>query len=379
MNLNFWPKMYGGGGSGGGGGSATGGGRSGSEGSAEKRPIQPTPVGALRFNTDSARLEYFDGSQYVNITTDSPERHTGSTRGLSFSNRVSDPSVVNTIDLINIDTLGNAVDFGDISESDQNNGDACGNRTRGIYAGGRGPGNTNVISFVQFANLGDTQDFGDLVAQRRAVSAGSNSTRGIFIGGNDGSNSDNHIQYITISSTGDTVDFGDAQQVVWNAKSVNSPTRQVSMGGLSPYTPYTNNVEYVTMSTLGNSANFGELPEFKGHGAPICSATRGIIAGGAGGPNANSASGQNTIHVITITTLGDAVDFGDTCIQTGGAPSGASSCTRGVIMGGIFSGSYVNTISHISISSMGDAVDFGDMVQVGGSREGASNGHGGLG
>ena len=36
-------------------------------------------------------------------------------------------------------------------------------------------------------------------------------------------------------------------------------------------------------------------------------------------PNANSASGQNTIHVITITTLGDAVDFGDTCIQSGEA------------------------------------------------------------
>ena len=33
----------------------------------EQRPIQPTPVGALRFNTDNLRLEYFDGNQYVNI------------------------------------------------------------------------------------------------------------------------------------------------------------------------------------------------------------------------------------------------------------------------------------------------------------------------
>ena len=48
----------------------------------EQRPIQPTPVGALRFNTDSAKLEYFDGNQYVNITTDSPEANTGGTRGL---------------------------------------------------------------------------------------------------------------------------------------------------------------------------------------------------------------------------------------------------------------------------------------------------------
>ena len=43
----------------------------------EQRLIQPTPVGALRFNTDSAKLEYFDGNQYVNITTDSPEQNTG--------------------------------------------------------------------------------------------------------------------------------------------------------------------------------------------------------------------------------------------------------------------------------------------------------------
>ena len=137
----------------------------------EQRPIQTTPVGALRFNNTTAQLEYFDGNEFVNITTDSVQQNAGTTRGLSFSNRVSDPSTVNTIDLVNIDTTGDAVDFGDLSESDQNNGDACGNRTRGIYAGGRGPGNTNVISFVNFSVPGNTQDFGDLVAARRAVSA----------------------------------------------------------------------------------------------------------------------------------------------------------------------------------------------------------------
>ena len=48
-------------------------------------------------------------------------------------------------------------------------------------------------------------------------------------------------------------------------------------------------------------------------------------------------------------------------------------------MGGLFSGSYVNTISYKTITSSADMLDFGDMVQVGGSREGTSNGHGGLG
>ena len=46
----------------------------------KQRPIQPTPVGAFRFNTDTAKLEYFDGNQYVNITTDSSQKNTGGTR-----------------------------------------------------------------------------------------------------------------------------------------------------------------------------------------------------------------------------------------------------------------------------------------------------------
>jgi len=40
----------------------------------QQPPIQPTPVGALRFNTDSAKLEYFDGNQYVNITQTHPKQ-----------------------------------------------------------------------------------------------------------------------------------------------------------------------------------------------------------------------------------------------------------------------------------------------------------------
>ena len=81
----------------------------------EQPPIQTTPVGALRFNNTTAQLEYFDGNEFVNITTDSVQQNAGTTRGLSFSNRVSDPNTVNTIDLVNIDTTGDAVDFGDLA------------------------------------------------------------------------------------------------------------------------------------------------------------------------------------------------------------------------------------------------------------------------
>ena len=35
----------------------------------EQSPIQPTPVGAFRFNTDTSKLEYYDGNQWVNVTS----------------------------------------------------------------------------------------------------------------------------------------------------------------------------------------------------------------------------------------------------------------------------------------------------------------------
>ena len=73
----------------------------------EQPPIQPTPVGALRFNTDSAKLEYFDGNQYVNITTDSPEQNTGGTRGITAGNTLRIHSDIH-IDFVNIATTGNA-------------------------------------------------------------------------------------------------------------------------------------------------------------------------------------------------------------------------------------------------------------------------------
>ena len=69
------------------GGGAGAGGVGGSGGGAARRqpPEEPTPVGAFRFNTDSVKLEYYDGNQWVNVTTTSPNQHTGGTRGLMGS------------------------------------------------------------------------------------------------------------------------------------------------------------------------------------------------------------------------------------------------------------------------------------------------------
>ena len=145
----------------------------------EQPPIQPTPVGAFRFNTDSAKLEYFNGNQYVNITTDSPEQNTGGTRGF-WAGRNSPHT--DAIDFVNIDTTGNASDFGNLVA---NTGIACAfsSRTRGVWAGGYSPNDgstSNKMDFVTIASAGiHAQDFGNLTDGRRGTAGASNGHGGL--------------------------------------------------------------------------------------------------------------------------------------------------------------------------------------------------------
>ena len=100
---------------GGGGGSGGGGGGSGGSYGVESSASPPT-AGAFRFNTDSSQLEIYDGNQWTGVLATSPEQQTGGTRGL-FGGGWAGPSTgsTDTIDMINVDTTGNATDFGNLT------------------------------------------------------------------------------------------------------------------------------------------------------------------------------------------------------------------------------------------------------------------------
>ena len=99
--------------------------------------------------------------------------------------------------------------------------------------------------------------------------------------------------------------------------------------------------------------------------------TRGLIFAGS------TPSNSNVIDYITIATLGNALDFGDT-IAAMQYPLGAvASPTRGVLGGGL-SPSALNTIQYVAIPTQGDAVDFGDLTGAKSEASGCSNAHGGL-
>ena len=339
----------------------------------EQRPIQPTPVGALRFNTDSAKLEYFDGNQYVNITTDSPEQNTGGTRGLFME---AGSENVNTISFVTISSTGNASDFGDCNVTSGRKLTPS-SRTRGLIAGGYPA--SNVIDFVTIAQPGNAQDFGDLNGSTGARDAGasiSNGTRGVMTITHSPSGVFNTIVYVTIAATGNSVDFGDTSTGNGRMMGASSPTRGVLFYGNDGGPAYNmvNNIDYITTSTLGNSADFGDKIQAQSHGGSFSNAIRGVTGGGVADSSGNIT---NVIQFVTIATLGNSQDFGDLTYSSRIMGS-ASSTTRGLFAGGL-NPTVLNTISYVQIMTTGDSIDFGDLTSTSYGVSGLSNGHGGLG
>jgi len=345
----------------------------------EQSPLQQPPVGAIRFNTDSSKLEYYDGNQWVNITSTSPQVQTGGTRFL-VGGGGSAPTNTNTIEYFNISTTGDSLDFGDLSGSGAGKGYWGGgfaDRTRGVWTGSyTGVGRQNNIVYVTIASTGDALDFGDCDAGGAKVEGGgfSNATRGVTMPAQNSNGSPyytNAIDYLTIQHKGNTQDFGDARCAQGAKASFASPTRGVFIGGTSPNA---RTLDYIQIMTTGNSAEFGSLSNNNRTHFGLSNSVRGLLQG---------YSGTGTqIDYYTIATLGGYTEFGDSTQARNAGTSGASS-TRGVFAGGAVGPTGVETTDYVEIMTTGDAIDFGDLeygdTTNNGNEKGFTNGHGGLG
>jgi len=110
-----------------------------------------------------------------------------------------------------------------------------------------------------------------------------------------------------------------------------------------------NAMDYVTITTLGNAADFGDFTTSSAEYGSVANSTRGVFCGGGG---------TNTMQYITIDTLGDTIDFGDLTVA-GNQTMGSANDTRG-IMGG--RSGFSNVIDYITIGTTGNATDFGDLT-----------------
>ena len=201
----------------------------------EQSPLQPAPLGAIRFNTDSSKLEYYDGNQWVNVTSDSPEAQTGGTRGI-FAGGYSTTSTNNDeIEYVNIETTGNSLDFGTLAGAVRSN-NGLASRTRGLSFGGQNPGFVNTIEYITISSTGDATNFGDIGAMSSGgwATGISNGTRGVLAGMYINGASpvmQNNIDYLEIATTGNSQDFGDLSDASWSQNAAVSDCH----GGLGGY------------------------------------------------------------------------------------------------------------------------------------------------
>ena len=342
-------------------------------GDTAQRPENPQK-GAIRFNTDTKHLEYYKGDTigWSDVEASNEELDGGYRAVISIGQASSPVSYNNIIEYSTISTLGNATDFGDAGVTRDKLG-AGASRTRGIFVGGEGGG--NVIEYVTISSTGNAVNFGDIGhgAEMRFSSAASDSTRTFFGGGYTSSTLYDTIEYITTASTGNGVDFGNMTGGKNGPAALSSSTRGIFAGG-SPAAGWgsdTNVINYITISTTGNAADFGDLSVARSRVQGCSNSTRGLVMGGV------TPSASDVIDYITTATLGNAVDFGNLAVVAERVASAASP-TRALGFGGITPGANLNTIQYVEILTTGNTVDFGDMTNPAGGGAACSNGHGGL-
>ena len=349
------------------------------------------PTGAVRFNTDSSKMEVYIGDTWMEVAVSSPNLD-GGTRGLFVGGWRNTPSTArsNGIDFITISSTGDATDFGDLSRRAAYMG-TCSSRTRGIIAGGNGDNSSsavNTIDFITISTTGDSQDFGDLPTALNAHYGHSNNTRGVFATGYNPSpsfTSANDISVLTIASTGSAFDGGDLSRHGVQTFTFGNGIRGIYGGGYyatpdgspgSPGYPVSGEKHIlVNIATHGEVTTFGDFQGDSTNGGIIRSSalsnsTRGIRFSGYTSPY------HLRYDKYEIASLGNAVDFGD-LTQSRSALSNTASSTRAVFSNGFNPGTQ-NTMDYAFIPTKGDAVDFGNSLDTIVAGTSVSNGHGGL-
>jgi len=334
-------------------------------GTTEQRPSEHVEAGSLRYNYDTKNLEYYRGNTigWVQFELIDPDLGRGpgfNAEGLGaralFGGGHS-PGYVDTIDFITISTLGNGVEFGEFVGDDRAFLGAVSSRTRALFMGGyAGTPARNAIDFNVFSSTGNSIDFGNLSQDvSRPAGMASDQVRGMHAGGDTvpGTRQITQIDYVVMAQQGNGVDFGDlttATRLGTNSP-MGSSTRGIFAGGYtnSPTGTHFDTIEFVTVSSTGNASDFGNLTAATKNLAGCSNSTRGLTGGG------QSPSNTDVINFITIASTGNATDFGDRTVSVEQVTA-ASSSTRGVFAGG---NPFTDVIDFVEILTTGNATDFG--------------------
>jgi hypothetical protein len=133
-----------------------------------------------------------------------------------------------------------------------------------------------------------------------------------------------------------------------------------------------NRMDYITISSTGNASDFGDATVSRRSGGACSNGSRGVCAGG------EPSQSIDEIDYWTFASLGNAIDFGDLSTQKNYTESFCSDGTKGVVMGGGDlpgpASTETDVIEYINIASTGDVTDFGDLTVARHHAGAASNG-----
>ena len=173
------------------------------------------------------------------------------------------------IDYVTIQSKGNTTELGDLTAASGLNGSSSwGSTTRGLFGciGSNGPANNvNTVDYLNMQSTGNALDFGDLTYKPDNNATASNSIRGLCMGGTPGTNT---ICYCTIATTGNFADFGDLVGTVQESGAVGSPIRSINNRSV--------NIDAMTIMTLGNAFDWGDLTLARDHNSMMSNVHGGL-------------------------------------------------------------------------------------------------------
>ena len=354
-------------------------------------PKTPIPTGAVRYNTDSNMMEVYVDDTWMSVVVSTPDlgNSNAGARGLIMGGNspgAPNDGRLNNIEFVTITSAGNSQDFGDLTSVGRSSTGSCASSTRGLTMGGfdeSAPAYRDIIDFVTISSTGNATDFGNLTINRQPPCSFSNATRGCCAGGYaiapliSPNQNVTTIDFVTIAVEGNAIDFGDMTVAFRSRDSCQSPTRGFMVGGYNSVGSESNVIDFVTIATTGNAQDFGDIgSKFtsyaqNGYG----NATRGVF------PLCDSNDSGNykcdTLDFITLSTLGNTVEYGDLTTSRAIACS-FSNPTRGILVAGGSPAS--DDIDYNNIASGGTSVDFGEYSAYSQltAASGCSNAHGGL-
>ena len=185
------------------------------------------------------------------------------------------PAQINVMDYVQIGTLGNALDFGDLT-ANRKGQTGMSSPVRGIYTGDQNDYNTTSAEFITIASKGNANDFGELVDTFANGGSTSNGVIGLVAGGYNGGSRISLVGSCIMASTGNFTPFGNLTKASDRGDGMSNSTRAVYNGG---YPSNDNGMDSIEFASGGSGTSFGSDNVSRGQNGGFCSDSHGGLGG----------------------------------------------------------------------------------------------------